>query len=189
MTDIQLWEAFKNGDKQALGNLFKRYYPLLFQYGVKLCYKKDLLEDCIQELFIELWQSKSDNEIRSVKAYLLKATRYKIIKALKGKSSLESTDTLSEEMNFEISHENFLITEQDDLEKAKKILEAVNNLPMRQKEIIYLKVYQNLEYEHICEIMGINYQVARNLFYQAIKSLRKLMALFIFIMPEIITKF
>jgi RNA polymerase sigma-70 factor (ECF subfamily) len=188
MTDLQLWTAFKNGDKEALGNLFKRYYPLLFQYGIKLCNKKTLLEDCIQELFIELWQNKSGNEIISVKAYLLKAVRYKVFKALKGKTAMESTDTISDEMNFEISHENFLITEQENLEKAKKILEAVNSLPTRQKEIIYLRVYQNLDYENICEIMGVNYQVARNLFYQAIQSLRKLVPLFVLVVPDIITK-
>ena len=189
MTDLQLWKAFKNGDKEALGNLFKQYYPLLFQYGNKLCDKKPLLEDCIQELFIEIWQSKSDNEIQSVKAYLLKSLRYKIIRALKGKAFMETTDRLSEELNFEISHENFLINEQDNSDKTKKVLEAVNSLPIRQKEIVYLKVYQNMEYDDICEVMGINYQVARNLFSQSIKSLRKLIPVLVVMIPEIVTKF
>ena len=189
MTDLQLWTVFKNGDKDALGILFKRYYPILFQYGMKLCHKNELLEDCIQELFIELWQSKSDNEIKSVKAYLLKATRYKIFKALKHGPYTDSAKTVSDEMNFDISHENFLIAEEENIKKAKQVLDAINALPMRQKEIIYLKIYQNMEYEHICEIMGINYQVARNLFSQAIKSLRKLISMFVLIMPEIITRF
>jgi RNA polymerase sigma factor (sigma-70 family) len=56
------------------------------------------------------------------------------------------------------------------------VLVALGRLSNRQKEIIYLKYYQNLSYEEVSEIMNINYQVARNLLYQAIKSLKSLLA-------------
>jgi RNA polymerase sigma factor (sigma-70 family) len=59
--------------------------------------------------------------------------------------------------------------------KPDRIIAALQQLPSRQKEIIYLKIYQNLGYEEISEIMGINYQVSRNLFSQSIKSLRKIL--------------
>jgi RNA polymerase sigma-70 factor (ECF subfamily) len=56
------------------------------------------------------------------------------------------------------------------------VLGALERLSSRQKEIIYLKYYQNLSYEEVSEIMNINYQVARNLLYQAIKSLKTILA-------------
>jgi RNA polymerase sigma-70 factor (ECF subfamily) len=56
------------------------------------------------------------------------------------------------------------------------MLHALNNLTNRQKEIVYLKYYQNLSYEEVSEIMKINYQAARNLLYQTIKTLRSLLA-------------
>jgi DNA-directed RNA polymerase specialized sigma24 family protein len=43
---------------------------------------------------------------------------------------------------FEISHDNFLVGKQDDLEHTEMILRALNKLPPRQKEIIYLKIYR-----------------------------------------------
>jgi RNA polymerase sigma-70 factor (ECF subfamily) len=56
------------------------------------------------------------------------------------------------------------------------VVHAINQLSNRQKEIVYLKLYQQLSYEEVSEIMQINYQAARNLFYQAIKSLRELLS-------------
>ncbi|HEY1199844.1 MAG TPA: sigma-70 family RNA polymerase sigma factor, partial [Niastella sp.] len=53
--------------------------------------------------------------------------------------------------------------------------QALGQLSNRQKEIIYLKFYQELNYDEVSEIMNINYQAARNLLYQSIKSLKKLL--------------
>jgi RNA polymerase sigma factor (sigma-70 family) len=55
------------------------------------------------------------------------------------------------------------------------VLQALAQLSNRQKEIIYLKFYQELNYEEVSDIMNINYQAARNLLYQSIKSLKKLL--------------
>jgi RNA polymerase sigma-70 factor (ECF subfamily) len=81
----------------------------------------------------------------------------------------------NQEENIELSHDQFITTREDELDTAKKIIDAVNSLPGRQKEIIYLRIYQGLSYEEISEVMNINYQVARNLFHQSIKSLRQLL--------------
>ncbi len=77
--------------------------------------------------------------------------------------------------HFEWSHEHFLIAEQENAEKKQRVLDALGRLSNRQKEIIYLKYYQNLSYEEVSEIMNINYQAARNLLYQAIKSLKSIL--------------
>jgi RNA polymerase sigma factor (sigma-70 family) len=173
--DILLWESFRKGDKDAFAALFRQYYEALFRYGGKFTNDTELLEDCIQELFIELWQAKSDAPVLSVKAYLLKSLKYKLLKAFR-----QNGKTLSladnGEAAFEWSHETFLISEQENAEKRQRVLDALGRLSNRQKEIIYLKYYQNLSYEEVSEIMNINYQVARNLLYQAIKSLKTLLA-------------
>ncbi|MGZ3846904.1 MAG: RNA polymerase sigma factor, partial [Flavisolibacter sp.] len=55
-------------------------------------------------------------------------------------------------------------------------VEAINQLPARQKEIIYLRIYKGLSFEEIGQIMQLNYQVVRNLLSQALKSFRKIIA-------------
>jgi RNA polymerase sigma factor (sigma-70 family) len=168
--DITLWESFRNGDKEAFALLFRRHYESLVRYGNKFTGNTEVLEDSIQELFIELWQAKSRTPVLSVRAYLLKALKYKLLR--KYHQTQDTVPLKEDEGGFEWSHEIALIARQDSAEKEKVVVDALNRLSNRQKEIIYLKYYQNLSYEEVSEIMNINYQAARNLLYQAIKSLR-----------------
>ncbi len=174
-TDIELWNAFKNGDKESFGGLFHRYYSLLFHYGSKFCSDVNLLEDCIQELFLELWQSGSGSQVQSVKAYLLRALKYKIFKLYRNEKTKQTAE-ITDDMAFELSHENFLISTYEDRQKQSRIIEAIQQLPNRQREIVYLKLYQGFSYDELSEVMQINNQAARNLFYQAVKSLRKVLS-------------
>ena len=174
--DIALWEALKQGDKESLGQLFRKYYEPLFRYGSKLTTHEVLLEDCIQELFTELWLSKSNPEIRSVKAYLFKSLKYKLFRVLQKPANRPASE--STELLFELSHADFLVSQEEQNEKSVRVMDALDKLSSRQKEIIYLKYYQELSYEEVTEIMNINYQVARNLLYQSIKSLREMLASF-----------
>jgi RNA polymerase sigma factor (sigma-70 family) len=174
--DIDWWNAFKEGNREAFDSLFRHYYPILLQYGSKICPENDIINDCIQDLFIELWQSKTTTQVQSVNAYLIKALKYKLFRHFKKTSSVPRIDNTGESIAFEISHDNFIIKKEDNLHITKKIISAINQLPGRQKEIVYLKIYQNLSYEEISEVMNINYQVSRNLFYQSVKSLRQILA-------------
>jgi RNA polymerase sigma factor (sigma-70 family) len=150
-------------------------------FGSKFLSDKQLLEDTIQELFIELWQSKSQTPVVTIKAYLLKSLKYKLLKAIK-KNTAAAILNEQDHLLFEWSHENFLIESQESEEKKQLVLKAVAQLSNRQQEIIYLKYYQNLSYAEVSEIMSINYQVARNLLSQAVKTLKKILlpALFVY---------
>lgn len=169
--DILLWESFRKGDKEAFATLFRIYYEPLIRYGGKFTSDMETLEDCIQELFIELWQTTARTTVLSVKAYLLKSLKYNILKSYRKRHGFLSI--VDGGNHFVWSHETFLISEQEDEEKKVRLLKALEQLSSRQKEIVYLKYYHNLSYDEICDVMNINYQVARNLLYQAIKSLKK----------------
>jgi RNA polymerase sigma factor (sigma-70 family) len=168
--DILLWESFRKGDREAFATLFRNNYEMLFRYGGKFVTNTSQLEDCIQELFVELWQSKSRNAVVSVRAYLLKSLKYKLLKIYRQTRITLSAGDI--DGGFEFSHEDFMIAGEEEAERKRLVLRALEQLSGRQKEIIYLKYYQDCSYEEVGEIMNINYQVARNLLYQAIKSLK-----------------
>ncbi len=172
LPDIELWNAFTNGNREAFSHLFKRFYPLLFQYGTKICTNATVVEDAIQELFIELWQRKEKSEVLSVRSYLLTALKFKLYKTFRGKKW--EAETESESGVFELSAETMLIAKEEDDDRSQAVVAALMRLPARQKEVIYLKIYKGLSYEEISVIMKINYQVVRNLLCQALKSVRKL---------------
>ncbi|WP_177193712.1 RNA polymerase sigma factor [Niastella yeongjuensis] len=169
-----MWEAYQQGDHHSFALLFRRYYEPLVQYGNKFNGNRDILEDCIQELFTELWQHKSQTQVQSVKAYLFKSLKYKLYRAHQRKMADPFNENHSDVL-FELSHETLLVGREQDAEKTARVLQALGQLSNRQKEIIYLKFYQELNYEEVSEIMNINYQAARNLLYQSIKSLKKLL--------------
>jgi RNA polymerase sigma factor (sigma-70 family) len=172
-SDIELWNASIQGNREAFGQLFRRHYSLLYQYGSKICADSPTLEDCIQDLFIELWQKKKPAPVHSVKAYLLQALKFKLYKSFRDQKRVQHLEQVNHEP-FELSHETFLIHTQEDQEKAKRIFETINHLSPRQKEVIYLRIYKGLSYEEVGEIMQINYQVVRNLLCQALKAFRNL---------------
>jgi RNA polymerase sigma-70 factor (ECF subfamily) len=179
--DILLWRQFKDGDEESFVCLFRNYYSDLFNYGCKITKDHALVEDCIQDLFADIWRTHGKAEINSLKAYFLRAFKFKLLKALsKSDKRNNIAGRLHEE--FEISYENILIHDQDNEAMKQKVFNALNELSPRQREIIYLKFHQNLSYDEISEIMHINYQAARNLIYQSIKMLKKIIAVSLFLL-------
>ncbi len=169
--NLALWNQFKNGDEAAFVRLFRNYYSGLFNYGCKITSDNDLVEDCIQELFLEMWRSNGKADILSMRAYIFKAFKFKLVRLITKNNKVQSFTP--GENDFELSHDNFIIDKEISAIKKEKILAALQELSPRQKEIIYLKFYQDLSYEEVSEIMQINYQAARNLIYQAIKVMKR----------------
>ncbi len=162
------------GDEKAFQSLFREYYPQLFLYGFKIIPQKELLEDIIQELFTEIWNRKSLPEVRSLKAYLIKSLQYKIYNKIRQQKLNGAIIEATPDLPFEITRETLIIQNEEDHEKMLRVEKMLAQLSSRQREIIYLRFYQDLNYEEISQVMKINYQASRNLLSQAIKILRQL---------------
>ena len=172
-TDIDLWEQTRSGDKEAFEALFKSYYPFLLNYGLKYTADQNLLEDCIQELFIGFWEKAPATEIQFFRAYLFQSFRFSMYRHLQKNNQLKKLGlTTMDDTGFTLSHEHFLISSEESTIQSTRLQNAISKLSKRQQEIIYLRFYQNMDYEEICVVMQINYQVSRNLLYQAIKALK-----------------
>lgn len=182
-SDEQLWQAVRTGEEAAMNELFGRHYDALFHYGHRLVRDEDLTKDCIQEMFVAFWYGRERlADVRSVKPYLLICLRRRLLKASKAK--LRFSLKLSKE-HFEVtfSHEDFLIHQQHSLEQAQRLARALNQLPKRQREALYLKFFDDLPYEEMEPLLGIRYQSIRNLVHQAIAFLRKEVLLLLTIIP------
>lgn len=171
--DQELWNQFREGDADAFSNLMRRYARLMFRYGSRLTSNSDLVKDCMQDVYFDLWEHRSSiSQTASVKPYLFKALRLRIFRE-QGKWS--RFDNLEEEMPFsvEFSIENQLIDQQQRAENKEKLEKVLNTLPKRQKEILYLKFYEELNHDDIAKVMNMNRQSVYNLLHEAILRLRK----------------
>ncbi|MCU0443280.1 MAG: sigma-70 family RNA polymerase sigma factor [Microscillaceae bacterium] len=173
-----IWQAFKTGDEEAFNYIFNQYARFLFNYGDKIAQNEGLVEDCIQELFIELWEKKAKlGEVQSIKYYLLKSLQRKILRKLnKNRKMLtnEDSDLLFNDDLIDFPYENHLIQSQTNLEQQEKLQKALALLSDRQRQVLFLKYYDQLDYEEIARVMSMNVKAIYDLIYQAIKSLKKI---------------
>jgi RNA polymerase sigma factor (sigma-70 family) len=175
--DVVLMERLLQNDEQALAALMKLYYADLFNYASRFTKDSGLIKDCIQEVFISLWQRRqSTGTILSPKYYFLRAIKNKVLKSLHKLNRKNISGVLQEEYEFfhEFSIERIIIEKQISEEKAEKLLKTLVLLSKRQKEIIYLKYYQYLDHGQIAELMNISRQSVYNLLHESIYKLRSL---------------
>jgi RNA polymerase sigma factor (sigma-70 family) len=176
--DATLWKNFKSGDESAFALIFRTHYEAMFNYGLKFQKDKDLVEDMIQELFLELWKNRQHlSDTDKIKPYLFTAIRRKILSKQNHQSKIKKlfSKDLPKEYAFEIvlSPETELIDSQAKEKVSHQLKTALEALPPRQKEILYLLFYQDLSYEEIANVMEMNYQSARNLVHRAVTQLRE----------------
>jgi RNA polymerase sigma factor (sigma-70 family) len=172
--DQALWQAYRAGDKQALGLLAERYYGVLKHYGLKFMVEESIVEDCIQELFLQLWQNRLQiNETDSVKHYLLKSIRNHIIQHLRAQKRLKyeelDWDTSVAE---DVDSETLLIRQESLVNMTKMIQDQLAALPAREREALYLRYYENLSIPEIAEVMNVNRQSVSNFLQKALNKLR-----------------
>lgn len=180
MSDKKIWNSLRNGDQKALEEIYRTYFSEMYNYGKKLSRDENTVEDCIQELFVELWNRRDKlSETNAIKPYLFVSLKRKIFHTVK--KLRKSTDTELEEKYFdsELSIDEILIAKETTQEQKNNLKSAFAELSDRQKEILYLKYYSEMDYEEISRIMEMNYQSARNLVSRAIQKLSKHMLLFI----------
>lgn len=164
-SDILLWQAFKSGDKEAFEQLYNKYFKVLGSYGLRLNPNKNLVEDAIQDVFIDLWRRKEYlSDIENVKYYLFRAVRNQFSRNLQ-KDIFEG----SEDVNNFLDYLSTISSEQDSIEfennqiRTLSVQKAINNLSNRQAEAVHLRFYQGLSLDEIALIMQIQKQVVKNL--------------------------
>ena len=173
-SDEMIWWAFKDGDKDALAALYFRYIKILIEYGNRISHDKDLVKDCIHDLFIEIWNSKENLSVpRSVKAYLLICVQRKIIRSKNRKRMAQVEVYQLPDTQLVDSKEDELISDQHSKDQQNALKLAMGNLTKRQQEAIYLKFYANLSYSEIVAIMNISADAIYNLISKAIDVLQR----------------
>ena len=173
--DIALWTAYRGGSREALDLILEKYTRLLLAYGSRITKDHFLIEDCIQDIFVELWYKREViSETDNIKLYLLKSLRRKIIRALtvKNRIPVQSLDDDYED-ELEFSAEFNLIQDEVFNDRRKQLKEGLAQLSKRQREAVYLKFYEHFDYNEISEAMNLTVKSTYKLIGKAIETLRK----------------
>ncbi|MEJ2904297.1 RNA polymerase sigma factor [Pedobacter panaciterrae] len=172
------WDKMRLGDKQALFELYNNMYFHLIRFGLKINADDELVKDCVNQVFLNLWDKRSRlNAVDNVKSYLMTSLKRCMLDQLAYTDKMNAAVSRmgAEEERAELSYEEIMIAVQQDDELKHKLQLAIKQLTPRQMELIQLKFFEGLTYEQIAERSSQTVKTAYNTIYDAIKMLKKLL--------------
>ena len=176
-SEREIWIDFKEGSDSALSYIYRKYVNQLFNYGCQITREDEQVQDCIQDLFMDIIRNRQRlADVQSIKFYLITSLRRKIFRKIKQERN-HSTDEINDqnEARFEIisSPEAIMINEQLTEDKRRLINVASQKLTEKQREAIMLYFYEGFSYKQVAEIMGMGkVKSVRVLIYRAIDALQ-----------------
>jgi len=183
-----LWQSMRKGNDLAFSSLYTKFADSLFNYGMHICYNRDLVLDCIQELFTELWNKRDSlSQVESVTPYLFKSLRNLLVKKIEfdRKRFAPADDQVLSQLS-DCSAEDRIIYEDQAHTNTIKISRALEKVSKRQREIVVLKYFNGFSYAQIAGIMGITTASAHNLLSKALQCMKAVIKLVVLLCVGVI---
>ncbi len=171
-----IWNRFKSGDKEAFAVLYNLHIDALYHYGIKICKDEDAVKDTLQELFLELFIKREKMKVApdKLRYWLLLALKRNLIKKLQAERKISHVFKESVDFEPEYNIEFQIIEMEKDAEINSRVLNALNQLPVKQKEAMYLRFNESLEYNEIAVILEITVESVRKQVHRALKTVREI---------------
>ena len=169
-----LWYQLRLGNQKAIEDLYRMNYQVLYSYAYKICRDKEMSKDCVQELFVRLWEKRDQlREVSKVRPYLLQSIWHAVIRKLKSThKNLAIDENTHYNMDVVFSSESIQISQDLTNEKNRRLNDALNTLSARQRQIIFMQYYEGLTIEEIQESTELKYQSIKILTHRAMLILR-----------------
>lgn len=172
-SDQIIWENFLCGDDEAYTYIYREYSQALYAYGMHFTSDKGLVEDCIQDVFVKIFQNRKHlQSTDNIKLYLFISLKNKLFNIFRKDIKYSQIDSLEPVFAAEYTIEDEIIENEKEQFLNEKMIRMLEVLSPRQKEIIYYRFVEGLSYEEICQIMDMNYQSTQNLIQRSLKKLR-----------------
>ena len=171
--DAVLFHEFQKGSIDAFSQLYDMYVNILFNYGCKIINDRELLKDCIHDVFIKIYNKRDDlKNVLDFKSYLFVSLKNKIFDEMRKKSRINKNSLDDYEPAATEHVEKDYLTKEKEILINYKVTSLLGSLSQRQREAVTLYYIEEKKYEDICQIMNINYQSLRNLICRSLTKLR-----------------
>ncbi|MCX7978749.1 MAG: sigma-70 family RNA polymerase sigma factor [Bdellovibrionaceae bacterium] len=169
LTDQDLVEKTKEGDRRAFSELVRRHQKALLRLSLRFMKDLDMAQDIVQEAFIKAYEKLGSFEGRSsFKSWLYQITINAARNRLReGRHGM--TDINNVRVAVGPSAEKRLVHSA----VADLIQGQIEKLPARQKEALMLRVYEDLSFAEIAEIMDCPYDTAKANYRHALLKLKE----------------
>ena len=170
-----LLASFQAGNMAAFSQLYNLHINVLFNYGLKLTIDKELLKDCIHDIFVKLYTKKDElGTIDNLRSYLFISLKNKLCDELRRRMYMSDTAVEEVSISTPTDVEDDYMEEEQRKNEFSLVRRLLDQLSPRQREALTLYYIEEKKYEDICEIMNMNYQSVRNLMHRGLTKLRSL---------------
>jgi RNA polymerase sigma-70 factor (ECF subfamily) len=176
--DALLVKNYMAGDESALATLINKHQSKIYGFIYSKISDRDLSDDIFQDTFIKViktLKSNSYNEEGKFLPWVMRIAHNLIIDHFRRNKKMPMFRETEEFSIFSImadnsmTVENQMITEQ--VEKDLKKL--IEELPNDQKEVLVMRIYQDLSFKEISELTGVSINTALGRMRYALMNLRK----------------
>ncbi|WP_200979601.1 RNA polymerase sigma factor [Echinicola sp. 20G] len=170
--DAYLVRKIKQHDELAYYRLYQKYSSKIYRISRKMDLSHHDAEEIVQDVFLHIWKSRERlDESLSINAYIFTIVKTGVLKKYKKRARFVAYQQYAIPMSQEFSTntEDKVIFE--DLHDFAT--EAINNLPVKQKEVFVMKNIQHMTAEEIASQLNLSVRTVENQIYRATKSLRK----------------
>ena len=170
-----LLASFQAGNMAAFSQLYNLHINVLFNYGLKLTIDRELLKDCIHDIFVKLYTKKDElGTIDNLRSYLFISLKNKLCDELRRRMYMSDTAVEEVSISTPTDVEDDYMEEEQRKNEFSLVRHLLDQLSPRQREALTLYYIEEKKYEDICEIMNMNYQSVRNLMHRGLTKLRSL---------------
>ncbi|HAO05769.1 MAG TPA: RNA polymerase subunit sigma-70 [Chryseobacterium sp.] len=193
MTEISenvYWQKFlEENDKNSFSLIYNKYVKDLYAYGISLQFDTDTCMDAVQDIFFKLYLRKNEfDHISNIRFYLFRSFRNRLFDIQKKQKKTQPFEPDPNKFPIEVSVSKQIEYEEERTLLKKKVEVLLQKLTDRQREAIYLRYMQNLEYDEIAEMMKMNSESVRKLVYRGLEAIRKKTQLTPFALFVLLTK-
>lgn len=169
-----LWDSFRTGSRDAFSQLYELFAADLYRYGYNLIRNRQVVEDCLHELFLHIHENRDRlGATDNIRFYLYRALRRRLLDTVGRLNKLDSDAYLFDNAEFLIQpYEKALVDEQLLDQQKQVLIHELNKLPKRQKEVLYLVYMKGLTYQQAAEVMDITMKSVYNTINVALTTLR-----------------
>jgi RNA polymerase sigma-70 factor (ECF subfamily) len=178
-----LKEAIKSGAHDAFVYIFNSHYDNLYSYALRILNNENDAGECVQSTFCHIWDIREKLDIKeSLRSYLYKSVYNNSISIIRKNRALDKY----EEKGLADLYFSRVIQSPDaeirltDSETRKEIIESINSLPERCREIFIKCKIGGLSYSEAAISMDISVNTVENQMSIALKKLREKLKYLIF---------
>lgn len=171
-TDI--WMRFRSGDREAFSEIYEEFVDVLFSYGSKITVDRELVKDCIQEVFYNLYRYNPNlHHPEYLEFYLFRSLRHEIFQKLKKgrkEASVPHDKMHLFDLKFQVEQDTF--QKETDQYRDDTLNQILKTLDPQKREMLFLKFSTGMNYAEIGQLMGMNSDAVKKQIYRTLGQLR-----------------